>query len=419
MPDRTNRIECPNCGTFIDVNQVFVDQLRKESDEALAEQRQQIQQKRETLEAREAELEVQVEEQVKTRVKEERSMLKKKLSKDLKSDFEDQIAEMQIELKERSEQVKKLGKLEAQNARLGREKGELEVKYKAEAEQQVNEALKVAREDIRKNETERVELALRERDKTIGDLKSKLQDAQRRAEQGSTQLQGEVQELAIEEWLQAEFPLDTITEIKKGARGGDCLQTVNTRKHTRCGVIYYESKRTKQFQPAWIAKLKDDMRAKGADVAVLVTEAMPTNMERMGMVDGVYVCSYSEFKGLSHVLREMIIRLDMALATSKNKGDKMEMLYSFLTSNEFKLQIEVIVEGFTSMNEDLESEKRSMRRIWKKREKQIQRVVQSTSEMYGSIQGIAGAALPTVEILQLPTGEEDLKADMIDSPELL
>ena len=406
MPNRTGRIECPSCGELIDVNEVLVEQLRKESDEAIAEQRKLLHQKEKEIETREEEVHAQVEEQVAKQVKEERGALEHKLREDMESQFKDQFDDMQKELEVKSKQVKKMRKLEAEKARLEREKSEMEEEFKAKAEVQINTAVEAAKDSIRKKETERVELALKERDKTIGDLKSKLQDAQRRAEQGSTQLQGEVQELAIEEWLQAEFPFDTITEIKKGALGGDCLQTVNTRRSTNCGVIYYESKRTKQFQPAWIGKLKDDMRAKGADVAVLVTEAMPSDMDRMGAVDGVWVCTFSEFKGLSHVLRHMMVRLDAAVATSKNKGDKMEMLYSFLTSNEFKLQIEAIVEGFTTMHEDLESEKRSMRRIWKKREKQLQRVIHSTSDMYGSIQGIAGAALPTINRLALPDAED-------------
>ena len=197
-----------------------------------------------------------------------------------------------------------------------------------------------------------------------------------------------------------------LEEIKKGARGGDCIQIVNTRQRTNCGTVYYESKRTKHFQPEWIEKFKNDVRRKNADIGVLVTETMPTDMPRMGLVDGIWVCTYQEFKGLSFVMREMIVRLDAATTTSKNKGDKMGMLYDFLTSNEFRLQMETIVTGFSTMQSDLEREKRSMQTSWKRREKQIRRVIESTADMYGSIQGIAGAALPSIESLALPEGEE-------------
>jgi hypothetical protein len=211
-----------------------------------------------------------------------------------------------------------------------------------------------------------------------------------------------VQELAIEEWLFAQFPLDTIEEIKKGARGGDCVQTVNTRTRQNCGTIYYESKRTKDFQPSWIEKFKTDIREKGANIGVLVTDAMPAGMDRMGLKEGIWICNYEEFKGLCKVLRESIVQLDTALSSQENKGDKMSLLYDFLTSNTFKLQIEAIVEGFTQMQSDLESEKRAMQRIWKSREKQIEKVINNTIDFYGSVKGIAGNAIGEIKALELP-----------------
>jgi len=200
--------------------------------------------------------------------------------------------------------------------------------------------------------------------------------------------------------------LDSIEEIKKGARGGDCIQVVNTRSRQNCGKIYYESKRTKDFQPSWTEKFKADMREKGADIGVLVTEAMPSDLERMGIKDGVWICSYEEFKGLCAVLRESVIQLSLAVASQEGKGDKMHMLYDFLTSNTFKMQVEAIVEGFSQMKADLESEKRSMQRIWKQREKQIEKVITNTIDMYGSIKGIAGNAIQPVKALELPAGEQ-------------
>ena len=220
------------------------------------------------------------------------------------------------------------------------------------------------------------------------------------------QTQGEVQELAIEDWLTDKFPLDVIQEIKKGERGADCLQIVHTRTHQNCGTIYYESKRSKSFQPGWVEKFKSDIREKNADIGVLVTEVMPPDMERLGLMEGVWICSYDEFKGLCTVLRESIIQLSTAIVTQENKGDKMGMLYDFLTSNEFKLQIEAIVEGFTQMKTDLESEQRSMRSIWKKREKQIDKVLLNTTDMYGSIRGIAGNAVQAIPLLELPPDDE-------------
>jgi hypothetical protein len=224
----------------------------------------------------------------------------------------------------------------------------------------------------------------------------------RKQEQGSMQLQGEVQELAIEEWLAANFPLDSIEEIKKGARGGDCIQTVNTRTSQNCGTIYYESKRTKDFQPSWIEKFKSDIRIKGANIGVLVTEVLPSDMDRMGLKEGIWICTYDEFKGLCKVLRESIVQVSNALASQENKGDKMVILYDYLTSNTFHMQIEAIVEGFTQMKIDLDSEKRSMQKSWKMREKQIEKVIDNTIDMYGSIKGIAGSAIQDIKQLDMP-----------------
>jgi hypothetical protein len=223
------------------------------------------------------------------------------------------------------------------------------------------------------------------------------------------QLQGEVMELAIEEWLASNFPLDTIDEIKKGANGADCLQIVNTREVQNCGTIYYESKRTKAFSTNWIEKFKNDIRAKKVNLGVLVTEVMPSGMDRMGFKDGIWICTFEEFKGLSAVLRQSLIQVSQAVQSQENKGDKMEMLYDFLTSNEFRLQMEVITEGFTQMQADLSSEKRAMQRIWSQREKQIDKVINNTVHMYGSIRGIAGNAVQTVKALELENGILELE----------
>ncbi|NQU86276.1 MAG: DUF2130 domain-containing protein, partial [Mariniphaga sp.] len=241
--------------------------------------------------------------------------------------------------------------------------------------------------------------------KQLEDQKNLTEEMKRKQEQGSMQLQGEVQELAIEEWLAAQFPLDSIEEIKKGARGGDCIQIVNTRARQNCGAIYYESKRTKDFQPSWIEKFKADIRDKGANIGVLVTEVMPSDMYRMGLKDGIWICNYEEFKGLCAVIRESIVQLSMAVSSQENKGDKMHMLYDYLTSNTFRMQVEAIVEGFSQMKADLEGEKRSMQRIWKQREKQLEKVITNTIDMYGSIKGIAGNAIQAVKALELPEGE--------------
>ena len=412
MNQEPKKIECPNCGYEIDVNEILYHQLdeelKKKYNDELAKERKNYEGKERQLEAlrdkfekEKSELDSIVADQVKAELKNEKAKLELSIKKKLEDEQADQIKELQNELDDKSEKVKELNKSKSEIERLKREKDELRDKIELESEKKLNEELKKEREIIRKAEEAKATMKLSERELVINQLKEQLQEAQKKAEQGSMQIQGEAQELVIEEWLTSHFPLDTVEEIKKGAQGADCLQIVNTRTTHNCGSIYYESKRTKSFQPAWIEKFKSDIREKNANIGVLVTEVMPSDMDRMGLRDGIWVCTFDEFKALCTVLRESIIQVSRVISTQENKGDKMGMLYDFLTSNEFRLQIEAIVEGFTQMQSDLESEKRSMNGIWKKREKQIQKVIINTTHMYSSIKGIAGSAIQSVPLLEL------------------
>ena len=412
-------IKCPNCNTEIDINEVLYHQLEnKYKSEHLAQTKKleaEIEAKRkeykthlDSLKAQEEALKEQkekFEEEIKKatqiQLKAERVKLQEDLRKEILDEQSESMALLQKQLEEKSNQVKELNVAKAQIGQLQREKEELESSIMAKAELTLNEKLKLEKEKIQKATDEQNELKLRQKDEQLRQLQEQLQIAQRKAEQGSMQLQGEVQELAIEEWLKEKYPFDTIDEVKKGARGADCMQIVHTRESQNCGKIYYESKRTKDFQKSWIEKFKADMREKGADIGVLVTDVMPSDMQRMGLYEGIWICSFEEFKGISAVLREQIIKIHHAMKSQENKTDKMSLLYGFLTSNEFKMQIEAIVEAFTTMQSDLDSEKRSMQRIWKQREKQIEKVLDNTINMYGSIRGIAGNAIGNIKALEL------------------
>ena len=418
MNQTANKIECPNCGFEIDVNELLYhqvdEQLKKKYNDELAQELNKFQDQLGALEAQKAELDLeksQLDVKVTTAIQEGIAAEKQRLRDSIKTELEAEQSErdksIQQELAEKTAQLKAFNKTKADNERLRREKDELKDILEAEAEKKLNERLVEERERIQKTVEDRSRLDKAELENVIEQMKMQLKDAHRKAEQGSMQLQGEVQELAIEEWLGSTFTLDTIEEIKKGARGADCLQIVNTRSRQNCGTIYYESKRTKGFQPGWIEKFKHDIREKGADIGVLVTESMPSDMPRLGLKDGVWVCTFDEFKSLSLVLRESVITLNNAITAQDNKGDKMGMLYDFLTGNEFRLQVEAIVEGFTQMQSDLESEKRSMAGIWKKRQKQIQKVLLNTTHMYGSVKGIAGSAIQSVPLLELPDDVDD------------
>jgi len=416
MENKT-RINCPNCGTSIDVQDILSHQLeneiRQKYQAQLTREKRKYESELEVLNKAKEEFEQKkrqqnalFQERLEKQLKEDRKTIEDKIKSKLTEEQSEQFKALQQELNEKSEQVRELNRSKAEIEKLKREKSELKEAAEAEAQKRLNEVLLLERDKIRKTEEERNELKFRELQKQLEDQKKLTEEMKRKQEQGSMQMQGEVQELAIEEWLAAQFPLDSIEEVKKGARGGDCIQVVNTRAKQNCGKIYYESKRTKDFHTSWIEKFKADMRDKDCDIGVLVTEAMPPGLDRMGMVEGVWVCTYEEFKGLSAVLRESIIQLSLAISTQENKGDKMGMLYDFLTSTTFRMQIEAIVEGFSQMKADLESEKRSMQRIWKQRERQIEKVITNTIDMYGSIKGIAGNAIQSVKALELPEGDD-------------
>lgn len=412
-----NQIKCPNCGTSIDVQDILAHQLEDEIKQKYqaqlakeknkhAEEQAKLEEAKLAFEQKKKQENELFQERLEKQLREDRKAIEDKVKRRLTEEQEEQFKSLQQELNEKSEQVKELNRSKAEIEKLKREKGELKEEAEAAAQKKLNELLLAEKDKIRRTEEEKNELRFKELQKQLEDQKKLTEEMKRKQEQGSMQMQGEVQELAIEEWLSNHFPLDTIEEIKKGARGGDCIQIVNTRTRQNCGKIYYESKRTKDFQPSWIEKFKADMRDKGANIGVLVTEAMPSDFDRMGMKDGVWICTYEEFKALCAVLRETIIKLSSAISSQENKGDKMSMLYDFLTSNEFRMQIEAIVEGFSAMKTALESEKRSMQRIWKEREKQIDKVVTNTIDMYGSIKGIAGNAIQSVKALELPEDGE-------------
>ena len=417
MDQDKKNINCPKCGTEIDVNDILYhqvdEQLKKEYHDVLAKEKEKydsqsslLAEERKTLETERIKQKDEIAKQVKNEIKKSEVILKKRITAEAEEEQSYAFKSLQEELDQKSNKIKELSKASIELEIVKRKKDELEVTIRSESEKKLNKKLLEVKEKIQKEESGKNELKLKELEKQLQDQKKLTEEMKRKQEQGSMQTQGEVQELAIEEWLAESFPLDVIQEIKKGERGADCLQIVQTRDRQNCGSIYYESKRSKSFQVNWIEKFKSDIREKNANIGVLITEVMPSGMDRLGLRDGVWICSFDEFKGLSTVLRESIIQISSAIISQENKGEKMGMLYDFLTSNEFKLQIEAIVEGFTQMKSDLESEQRSMRGIWKKREKQIDKVLLNTTQMHGSIRGIAGDAVPSVSLLELSSGED-------------
>jgi len=272
-------------------------------------------------------------------------------------------------------------------------------------------------EQLAKEEAEKIglkeqEYALRtkELEKQIEDQKKLVEEMRRKQEQGSMQLQGEVQELMLEELLQTTFPFDKIEEVGKGVRGADCIQTVRNQFGNESGKIIYESKRTKDFANEWIEKLKSDMRTLGADVAIIVTQTLPKDMDRFGEKDGVYICTFTEVRSVALLLRNALLKIAEAKKSQENKGDKMVMLYDYLISSEFSEQWKAIREGFMSMKLSIQKERDTMEKLWKAREKQLEKVLLNAAHIKGSVEGIAGADAVNLSI----TGADDDDTLLLD-----
>jgi hypothetical protein len=415
MPRTT--IKCPNCQIEIDVNKILYHQLEDELKQKSLMDKQKLEKenrkrekvlekKFEMLQAQEEKFEESLKKATKEQVEREKQKLHDELKKELLLEQSESMALLKKELNEKSEQVKELNNSKIEIAKLKREKEEIAFKAKAEAQLALSEELILEKEKILKALEAQNELKMKAKDEQLEQIKRELDNAQRKVEQGSMQLQGEALELAIEFWLSSQFPFDSIEEVKKGAFGADCIQTVHTREAQNCGIICYESKNTKAWSDAWIPKLKKDMLNIHADIGVLVTSVYPREMKRMGFVEGIWVCSLDEFKGSVSLLRESLIRLQQGVKKEENRTDKMSLLYSYMTGNEFLMQMTAIVDGFIKMKEELDKEKRSLMASWKRREKTIDGVLQNTTEMYGALQGIAGnSAIVHIDALELPYEE--------------
>ena len=316
------------------------------------------------------------------------------------------LKSLEEEAKLKTQQLQELQKKELD---LMRDKNALEEKQKnleVEIEKRFLEKRKEIEDSAIKREQEIFDLKTKEYKLQMEQQQKLIEELKRKSEQGSMQLQGESQEILLEEIIKENFPFDLIEEVGKGVEGADCIQTVRNSSGIICGKIIYESKRTKGWSNNWVDKLKADKRNTGADVAILVTQTFPKDMDRFGEKEGIWICNFSEVSGVAHLLRSSIIKINDIQKAQEGKGDKMQMLYDFLTGNEFRGQMEAIVEGFMAMKQSISKERIQMEKIWKEREKQIEKVLISTSGMYGSVKGIAGASIGDIPLLD--GTEEDL-----------
>ena len=324
--------------------------------------------------------------------------LENNLKKNIASEYEAQLQQFQknaadAEIKLNAARAKEVAFLQKEQD-LKTKEAELEVTLQRQLiEERGKLQEQLAKEEAEKNNLKEQQFAMRtkELEKQIEDQKKLVEEMRRKQEQGSMQLQGEVQELMLEELLQTTFPFDKIEEVGKGVRGADCIQTVRNQVGSESGKIIYESKRTKDFANDWIEKLKSDMRTLGADVAIIVTQTLPKDMDRFGEKDGVYICTFTEVRSVALLLRNALLKIAEAKKSQENKGDKMVMLYDYLTSSEFSEQWKAIREGFMSMKLSIQKERDMMEKLWKSREKQLEKVLLNAAHIKGSVEGIAGA----------------------------
>ena len=404
-------ITCPNCNHQFEPGDSMRDEIEKElrgkmvdwqkkKDEEFRLKETLFQQQ---LQAKDEENRKQIDAEKKKLQQELQDTIRKSVA----ADFENQLKMLQQNAAENEEKLKEARKQQLEFLQKEQALKTREEELQLTLQKQLMEEREKLKEQLQKEESEKIslkeqeyQLRLKELEKQLDDQKKLAEEMRRKSEQGSMQLQGEVQELMLEELLQATFPFDKIEEVGKGVRGADCTQIVRNQFGNEAGKIIYESKRTKDFSNEWIEKLKADMRTLGADVAVIVTQAFPKDMDRFGEKEGVYICSFAEVRSVALLLRNALLKIADAKKSQDNKGDKMHMLYDYLTGSEFSEQWKAIREGFMSMKLSIQRERDAMEKLWKAREKQLEKVLLNAAHIKGSVEGIAGADAINLNLLE-------------------
>ena len=415
---------CPQCKSEIKLTESLaaplLESVRRDYEQRLAQKDNEISKREKLLNQRAESIEKakqNLDHEIEQKLRSERARIVSEEAQKAKlaigSDLEQKAKEINDLQQILQEQDKKLGEAQQVQAELLRKQRELDdAKRELDLtiEKRVQANLVAERDKAKKEAEEELKLKVMEKDQTITAMQKQIEELKRRAEQGSQQLQGEVQELQLESLLRAKFPRDTIHPVAKGDFGGDVLQRVIGPLNQICGTILWESKRTKNWSDGWLPKLRDDQRAAKADVAVILSQALPKDVDTFGFLDGVWVADPKVAVPVALSLRQSLIEISAARQASQGQQTKMEMVYGYLTGPRFRQRVQALVEAFSSMKEDLDREKKTITRQWAKREEQIDRVMQATVGMYGDLQGIAGKTLQEIEGLEFQ-GMLDFKAD--------
>lgn len=387
-----NKISCPKCGHTFGVGEVLNNQLEQERIKFRSAFNKKIteleeQHKRDT------------EQVVAQKLSEEKRKMDGLLREEIHKDFEQRMGLLNAELEKKRKESFDLQKITLENEKLKNDMQQQRMQIELEFQRKKNEEMEKAVKAMKESIANEYEMKLKDKDYQYNKMREQIEEMKRKAEQGSMQMQGEVQEVALEEMLKTFFPHDLIQNVPKGVKGADVIQVVRNFSGQVCGKIVYESKRTKNFGGDWIDKLKFDMRELGASMAVLVTEAMPSDMERFGQKEGVWVCSYADVKSLSFVLRDGLLRIQTVIDSQENKDDKLHLLYNYITGDEFRNRLEAVTEGFRCVKETINKERMFMEKMWAEREKQMEKAMTSTVKLFGSVRGIVGSGMGDLKLL--------------------
>jgi hypothetical protein len=413
-------IKCPNCGTEIRLTESLaaplIESTRRDFEKRMAQKDLDVSAREKVVTDQIKDLAKQRESlaaQVAERVQQERNRISQEeaakarqlLAVDMQQKTKE-IQNLQEVIKQREDKLAEAQKAQAEFLRKQRELEDAKRELELVVEKRVAENLAVTRQQARKEAEDELKLKVSEKEHTITAMQKQIEELKRKAEQGSQQLQGEVQELELEKMLRAQFPHDTVLPVPKGEHGGDVLQRVVSPLGQVCGTILWESKRTKNWADSWLSKLRDDQRDAKAEVSALVTQILPKGIENFGLVDGVWISSSTCVLPLAAALRFCLLETAMARKASEGQQSKMELVYQYLTGPKFKQRVTAIVEAWKSMKEDLDKEKKVIQKQWDKRAAQIDRVTDATIGMYGDLQGIAGKSIQEIDDLEFQALED-------------
>lgn len=448
-----DKIECPKCGTPIPISEALQHQLteqirgeleegvnqqekallirekqlkdkekelknqekeveqrvKKEVSSALEKERDDFELKEKELKKRELELssaKKNLDQEVKKQLQQERVRIEQEAKRKAKEDVSVELRDVQAQLEEKNEKLEEAAKKELSFRKRERELEDSKKNLELEVARKLATEKGKIEEEVTKRVTEEKRLKDLEKDKQIKDMLWQIEDLKRKAEQGSQQLQGEVQELDIEDTLTQQFPSDEIKPVPKGVRGADVLQRVFTKGGSSCGSILWESKRTKNWIEGWVGKLKDDQREAKADLAVLVTDMLPKDVKNFGQHNGVWVTNYESFLGLALALRAILTQVAFTKLAAESKDEKIEILFKYLTGPEFRQRVEAMVETFVEMRQTIDKEKRAAISRWSRQEKQIEKVIAITAGMHGDLRGLIGSSMQSIPALE--SGEDEI-----------